>query len=211
MNKTLLLIIIFAVLSFWVNAQKELIIYDTYENYLNNTGITYKGEYVYSSSSELFKKRIIRFNNKNKKTTKEKNKISINCPDIWGFKLNDILFRIHHNYDPSPMCVVNQGELIYYEHGKGHLEALSNKKKVGLIDNHWGKQAYISKDMNSKMISISDSKTKHRKTELSNFVQENPEYNSFFDCLNKNSDLKVIRKCYETFFKVKLIKRKVNY
>lgn len=188
-----------------MNGQKSMIIYDTYDDYVNNTGDEIEGDYIYTGSSEgMFSDLVNIFKNQDKSSSGE-DKIKLTKKKFWGFKLNGVLIRMTES---GLQWVALQGKFIYYENGIVKLVNMKSKKKNATWNQGDGAQCGISKDLNAEFIYVPIGLTvsnRHKK-DLKNFINANPEYESFHNCvIDKHLHSGEVRKCAERFTNMKVI------
>jgi hypothetical protein len=185
---------------------KSLIIYETYEDYINNTGEVIEGDFKYAGTEASFGKTLTKFKNKDKSTSKENNKIKIDGKKIWGFKHKGVLFR---TINGVPQWVATQGELIYYENGVLKLFNLNLGNNNAPWWEEYGYECGISKDLTSEFIYIPPGLKigKSYIKDLKKFIDKNPSCESFYNCvINHHVYVKDIRRCAERFTKIKVVK-----
>ncbi len=209
MKKILCLIILIS-LSFALFGQTNLTIYKTYEEFDKNSGEVNRGNYRIRNYKEFGRKSTINFITKDKKVKKGNRKITVKCHEVWGFKLNGLLFRTIDGQNGAPMCVLNIGKMVYYENGLSHLLAIARgwdgiEWAIG-----WGSACYISKTIESDLIQVNTRGTKDEEYQLYRFVNDNQEFMPFFDCLKDGKNpVSQIRNCLESFEETKLVDRQV--
>lgn len=176
--KTLSLISFFATAFLFVKveAQRNLDIYKTYDDYLKNNPIHYEGDYEYYGR--------IGFGNgyQNTKFLNEATgeKLTFNIKKIWGFKYGDGLYRIGKL--KIPLRVVSTKKLIYYEDGESHLLYSKHnfKKDKFIIDSA---PSYFSSDLGSDDYLAFQTNYNFFKISLAKFIKAHPEHKELFDCL----------------------------
>jgi len=201
--KIQLLSIFFLLISLNAFAQDELKVFESFEDYQNDTGISYTGNISYWGFLNLFDNRRITF----KKGKNREETIHVDCYDNWGFSLNQVLFQMvaSPKVKSHPMCVIAQDDLVYFENGIGHLKAMESQKKMGKYigqfptGGEWGVAAAVSPGLNYELISLKRSDISNMRL-LKRFREANPQYSEFFECIKWNSSLKKIRACYFNFF-----------
>jgi len=181
--------------------EKGITLFETFENYTENKGVIYKGDYRFLGNKSGFKKATCKFQNKDKKAPKKEKKITIFLHKIWGFKFNNQLIRI--DKDNEAYRVMSIGEIIYYENAIPHL----NIDKLPFVEQNQTYRMSISKDLNSKMLGLGGEKFNTPYDKMKKFATANPEVNTFVECCKKkHNNQKIVRKCIEEFNGEKLPK-----
>ena len=177
-----LLLIISLVISVKVYSGKDtVIVYTTYQNYVNKIGETYDKMVNYYGTIKM-------------KITLSKNAVetTIKCKEIWGFLYNGHLFRTDARTGQVGELIV-KGKLCYYENGIAHLEMIrngTNHENFSL-----GYHCYLSKDLSSKLAPFAnaDHPDTDADKQMKKFKRANPEYADFFKALNKDYSYQNVR------------------
>ena len=206
--KNILVFLLLAFSSIMLHAQDSLIIYKTFEDYQQDKGELRTGDLVYSGTF-TFRKKYFTLKNKTPDIPKEQKKIKIHGKDMWGFKLNNVLFRVKEKLG-IPVCLMSEGKFFYYENGLVHIRILLSKKprNVEQLTDGWGGRAYFSTEINSELKrlpgfgEIGGNRTNNK------YIHRYPELKEFFMCA-KGYRYPKLRKCVEEFNGTKLPDRKV--
>lgn len=91
----------------------NIVVFPTYEDYLQNSGIVYEGNYESTGSGHFFGRFHYTFKEKKQKSSGKKKKLKLYTNDIWGFKWGEGLYRISPFHEP--MYVFYNGKVVYYE------------------------------------------------------------------------------------------------
>lgn len=193
-NKTLFFVIL---LLFSINdCHADVYIYDTYQNYLNNSGEKIDNYKSFDSARNLMF------------TEKEGQKGKIKLQDKWGFKVNKVLYRITKDNKIALVC--NTGKVIYYENDYARNTNLIYRPSIYTpkpdkypVDNNsyvYNKSdlIYISLTLESPMIAVPGKFSSISSKVYEQFIKENPQHTELFKCLEKYMELKVYSECYET-------------
>lgn len=172
MKKTFLLLIILFLSSF--HAKSEVITYKSYNDYINNTGTHY----------EELRSIMHLFNNVSLLLTKNGKKVKVKCKTIWGFSYKGNLFRIEDKKH-TPMLVISNNELVYYENGYAHVEMLAYGKnssnfRVGYLFS-------FSKKLDTKIF--------HHRKGIKKLNKLHPELKEVYKCIKKAISQSSIRNC----------------
>lgn len=179
MLKILYLNFFFMVIPFFLNGQ--VTIYQSYEDFKSDKGEKY-GHY----KSHIAVMGSVKLN-----FAKVKKKGMVNCKDIWGFKYDDMLFRVHKKFK-QPARVMHEGEIIYYENGLAHLEMI--KRKSEMMNITTGYAVYFSKDLSSELIPMPSTGQAGGKP-YKQFKKANPKLRSLFNCIDQAPVFYSIREC----------------
>lgn len=223
MKKVTLMILAFSFLaSFSIQAQDSLIVYKTFGDFDNRKGKLYEGKLFYQKASGILKNKIIYFKNKTPGISKNQQNIKINTKEIWGFMMNNRIFRIIDDTG-IPVCLLSDGQLFYYENGIAYLHMLFAKRKKkramvsevtnknnGNISYPWGEIAYFSKDINSKLYPLPTSNEIGAKKLLKEYIDIYPELEDFFSCIKGIFKFKN-RECIKEFNGSSLPDKKLMY
>lgn len=190
------------------HAQDSLIIYNTFKDYQKNKGELKTGNLVYSGTTTSFGKKWITLKNKTPNTPKAEKKIKIYSQEIWGLKLNNVLFRTKES--GTLACLMSEGEFFYYENGLVNIRILLSRRPRDTehLSKNWGARAYFSTEINSELIRIPGYGEFGRKKATKNFIRDYPELKEFFTCV-KSYRYPILRKCVEEINGGKLPDRKV--
>ncbi len=130
---------------------------------------------------------------------KNKKKVRFIGKKIWGFSIEDHLFRTA--IAGIPYKLISKGKLCYYENGIAHLEMISRKKDSS--SNTFGSLTMLSKSLYSELIPIGSDAFQGKYNKLK---KKYPQYKSLYKCLEDDLDYKNFRKCFEEFNKIKVRK-----
>lgn len=172
-------------------AQDTIIVYNSYSNFLNNTGEIYTD----CSSVSWSGGGSVKMKLKNKKAgTKRK----VKCSQVWGFSFNKNLFRSY----PEPAQVVklyNIGDLCYWENGLGNLSALWDKSSEA--DYSIGYKNFISKTIDSPLIALPGSWApfKDIKSKYEAFKTENSQFIKLFNLIGENYEPYAVRNAFKEY------------
>jgi hypothetical protein len=176
------LLIILLTLSLQVFSKNDsIIVFTTYENYVNKIGESYDKMVNYYGTVKMK----ITVSKNNKENT-------IECKKIWGFLYNGHLFRSEERTGQIGELIV-KGKICYYENGIAHLEMIRNNT------NHenftLGYHCYISKDLSSKLVPFtsSDHPDADADKQLKKFKKANVEYADFFKALANDHSYQNVR------------------
>ncbi|MCB0793969.1 MAG: hypothetical protein KDB88_04460 [Flavobacteriales bacterium] len=124
----------------------------------------------------------------------EKKKERVPCSEIWGFKVNELLFRILEP-DHVPLRLMTQGAVCYYENGLAHLRMWSDSTDVTMIDK--GLRSYMSRELNSPIVPAVF--TEDEASASAVFRREHPQFEHLFKCIGGEDDLLNTRQCVVDF------------
>ncbi|MFK7771365.1 MAG: hypothetical protein AB8F94_04465 [Saprospiraceae bacterium] len=217
-----ILFIMFSLFTILLKAQDSLIVYKTFSDFDNQTGELYTGKLFYQNATTTFKNRFIYFKNKTSGISKDQQKIKINTKEVWGFMINDRLFRMIADTG-IPVCLLSQGQLYYYENGLAylHMSFAKRKKKRAMVSEQtnknnrnisypWGQIAYFSKDISSKLYALPTSNEIGARRLLEEYVEIYPELENFFTCIKGVFKFKN-RECIKEFNGGSLPSKKLMY
>lgn len=162
----------------------EITVFKTYEDFLSDKGETY----------EEYKNHIAVMGSVKLILMKDRKKKTINCKDIWGFRMDDMLFRVHKKFK-QPAKVMYEGSVVYYENGLAHLEMIKQDREF--INITTGYAVYFSKDLSSELVPMPSSGQTGGKG-YKKFKNENPKLQSFFKCVDQAPVFYSIRECVKT-------------
>lgn len=190
--KSLSLTIIILLTSYIDSKGAELIIYNTYEDYIQKKGVLYDSEY-WGWYHSVGKVTLI---------FKGKQKVKVKCKKVWGFAYKGVLFRNHMEYG-QPTRLISGNKIHYYESGMAHLSMAHNNSTSGLFP--VGYYCYFSKTLDGLIIPIPKQQSLSTATKpFKKFKEQNPQYTSLFDCIGKDYDYIKIRSCVEKFENIKI-------
>lgn len=169
-------------------SQTPILIYTTYQDFVNQTPKQYEDlkDYLLAENLTL-------------KVVKNNNIEKIRVKDIWGFVYKDAFFRIDHD-DPRSMItrLVSTGKLFYYENGIPHLQMLFHDTDSASYRASYGYTAYISTALDSDMAPLSTGTNlldrKRAKKRRKEFRETNINHEEFFKCL-RNYSIETLRRC----------------
>ncbi|MCU0318596.1 MAG: hypothetical protein MUE88_00745 [Flavobacteriales bacterium] len=168
-------------------ADPEITIYDTYEDFETKKGRDF--DHYTSAMHVAGKVTLILLHNNEK--------VKIKCSDIWGFRYKDALFRIDHRYD-QPAKLMSYGRICYYENGPAHIAMMRDSTTSASFS--LGAYCYVSVDLKDELYQFSGLK-KDGKKALEHFVQINPIYRQYFDCVGHTNSVSIHRECIAKFEK----------
>ena len=214
--------ILFILSSISLNSQDSLIIYKTFSDFDNQTGDLLEGKLIYQKAYGTKREKYIYFKNKAPGIPKNRQKIKINTKKIWGFMMNNKLFRVIDDTG-IPVCLLSEGQLYYYENGLAYLHMLFAKRKKkraivteqrnkhnGNISYPWGEIAYFSKDINSKLYTLPIANEIGARRLLEDYIETYPELENFFSCVKGVFKFKN-RECIKEFNGGSLPDKKLMY
>lgn len=182
--------------------EKGIIVYKTYEDFVEKKGVEYKGDYKLRSFALLpgINNRTVTFKNRNKEVTENK-KVKIKLKRVWGFSYNGYLMRVE---DSLPHYLVSKGKICYYENGfsmvslisKGHEFTAQNLHNFKDLESRWGVYSYISKSINSEIKKFST------KRQVKKMIKKMPEIKELYECVYPAKVLEAIekkRKCISEY------------
>lgn len=187
--RTLLFIVANLALIFSAHSQEdpEITVYETYEDFANKKGRNYDRYTAYMHIAG--KVTLILMHNNEKEKVK--------CADIWGFRYKDALFRIDRRYE-QPARLMNYGRICYYENGAAHLTMMRDSSSNSTFN--IGAYCYVSTDLKDDLYQFSGLK-KDGKKALEHFIQINPFYRQYFDCVGHTNSVSKHRECIAQFEK----------
>lgn len=177
----------------------NIVIYPTYEDYLQNSGIVNEGDYMSTSSGHFFGKVRYTFKEKKQNSSEKSKKIKLYTNDIWGFKWGDGLYCISPFYEP--MYVFYNGKVVYYEIcdfdiSQSHLVAPTDTDVDKYVD---VTECVISEGLNTDLFVVRyNNSSKRRKENLEGtkrMLQKHPNGMQVFECLTQTKNFKERRKC----------------
>ena len=121
---------------------------------------------------------------------------TIECNDIWGFRLDGALFRIEPEFG-QPALVVLESSPCYYENGAAHLKMYLNGTTEATVVH--GSGGYLSHGLNDPMTGVSLTKEKHTYKAPREFLEERPEYAPILRCANGQFHAYMLRACIKAF------------
>lgn len=181
-------LLILSLLIFALSIKADVIIYKSYDSYKKDIGERYDDYKSYYHTNGNVKLKFL----------KDGKKVKINCKDIWGFKYNDVLFRIDKRHT-QPTRVISVGKICYYENGVAHLQMMKKNTTEGNFS--VGYYCYVSKNLNSELIPMPGSLISDARKKIKRFKAANSQYKKLFDCIEKNYHYKNVRPCVEAFEK----------
>jgi len=189
MKKIMLLILaVFCTANLFAN----VIVYKTYQDYVDNKGVSYD-EYAGQKEGHLTVDVSYVFKKGGEKT-------EIKNTDMWGLKVNDVLFRVFHNgRGSSAGRVMSTGKVTYYEFGREHIDNVNKGKPDEKIDSDKAWKA-ISVGLNDPICwaFFPDDKNRMNKKDQE-YQKSHPEFEQLYNCIKDHSDVKIIRKCVKDF------------
>lgn len=122
----------------------------------------------------------------------EKRKIP--CKDIWGFVLNDVLFRIETDAH-LPVRLMTKGAICYYENGPAHLIMQRDGTELGMFE--LGHQSYLSQDLEGPIVPAIFKEDE--RSPSNGFRSTHPQYEPLFKCIGEKDDITHTRQCVVDF------------
>ncbi|MEO8733486.1 MAG: hypothetical protein ABI373_04055 [Flavobacteriales bacterium] len=165
--------------SFAVDAQNA--IFRTYKEYVDSTGLPVQGVIDVVP-------RMGRFVVTYKKDGSEER---IPCKKVWGFRYNNILFRIEPEGD-MPVRLMSHGAVYYWENGFAHLHMQHDSTEASSFE--YGRAAYLSKTIQSAIVPASFN-ADDTSSASAKFRDANPAYASMISCIGEGSELDSVRQC----------------
>ncbi len=179
---------------------KSIILYESYEDYLNAQGKETVGDFKLLSNISLLGAKSLIFNRREGDNERPR-KVKVNCKKLWGFVYNGLLFRIDSE-SKIPYFLKSEGSFYYYENGLATLHLLRENAEVDLsqavpvmdeLDREsWGGEACLSKRLNSVFYDISSRRT------LEKAVALHPAWKVLLDCVSESQETDPtwqLRKC----------------
>ena len=177
MKKIFFLFVIYFSVS--LTQSQTLVIFKTYEDFLNNKGETYTGlTYKGATTGPGFRVLVFKGNN---------GKIKLSQRGNWGFMFKGELYKFDNRRDPMWVGIVGKN-ICYYENGYGHLNG------TGFCPAGWF--YYISTDLNSDPFVIPTRRHVYKRV-----MDKNPATIPLFKCLDQKDTN--YRKCVEEFEGIK--------
>jgi len=159
-----------------------LIIYYTYDAYVEGTGEVHSNCEYFSFDKKAVS-RELSFREGNGKD------LWISTGNIWGFKFKGQLYRIFEK-EKSPVCLVINGDLCYYETGSAYLDEDTAT---------CGNFVYVSKDLRTPLYRLIKDQSSDKKEAL-RFSTDYAEFATFFACLDpKKYQAKMVRDCVNQY------------
>ncbi|MFK7806893.1 MAG: hypothetical protein AB8F74_03735 [Saprospiraceae bacterium] len=163
------------------NRIKKITVYKTFEEYKSEKGAVHTGEFKYGSLITRPGINNFHINFPNRKKGAKERQLRVVPRKIWGFKLDDYLFRIDKT-NSNPYFVRSQGKICYYENGAAIINVL---RRNGTIDSEiryaleegWGQgTSYVSESINSKLRAFGN------KNAVKRYIKKHPELQEVYDC-----------------------------
>lgn len=176
-----------------------IIVYPTYEDYLQNSGIVHEGNYESTGSGFFFGRVRFTFKEKKQKSSGKKKKLKLYTNDIWGFKWGEGLYRISPFYEP--MFVFYNGNVVYYEICDFHISRshLVDPSASDVDRNVDISECVISEGLNTDLFLIRYNNPNKNKKNISEgaklLLQKLPNGMQVFECLTQTKSYKKRRKC----------------
>lgn len=178
------ILLFFALMVGASSAQQPVLIYATHDDYVNGKADT-AGTYV--DLVPVVGQYTLIFN-----TEGEKRRIP--CRSIWGFVLNDVLFRIESDAH-LPVRLMTKGAICYYENGPAHLIMQRDGTELGSFI--LGHQSYLSGDLAGDIVPAIFKEEGRSPSEA--FRAGHPQYEPLFNCLGDRDELDHTRQCVVDF------------
>ncbi len=147
-------------------SEKSLIVYKTYEDFMNNTGLNLGTITNYVSGTWGDNKIVIKRGNKEDK---------INMNQYWGFRVDDYIFRMNKDGIKLPLLVLKKDEKIFYADGYLYYNKIMFDRDEGSSIRESDGYFY-SDNLNSEVFEI----TKIIKNE-----KDNPKLKELIECIKK--------------------------
>jgi hypothetical protein len=180
----------FSALLFGIFANAQLLVYNTYDDLVNKTPMSYENA-VYKKAKGT-ENAVIVFDRGGK------DDLELECAKIWGFKYKDVTFRISKDSKyfvkkaiaqvGIPCVIMQLCDVVFYEDGLSYLEAMQNKKGRAIIKENC-MCGSISKDLNSDMAAIPCNATNWTDEQILLLVHEYPDLSelaAYLDALKAN-------------------------
>ena len=189
--KIRVLLIIICILSiYFTKAQTG--VYKTYEDFKSGKLEKMDDEDVKYSENSFGV--VLKFTSLSGETIKYKPK------ELWGFLFKGNLFRTDEN---DLTFVVDTGKVCFYENGTSHLSMIKSGKNYGVFIR--GYFCYMSADLNSKIYRMPFSGNGNfvvgNKKEYKKFMDNYPEHEKLYDCIDRTVDYRKIRLCVTEYIK----------
>lgn len=143
-------------------AEKDIIPYKTYEDYVDEKGDkigTYYGRGNTRGGMEIYFKQ----NGK---------EITVSAKNYWGFKVEDCLFRF--DSDNQLIKLANKGKIVYWENGMVNLQTCLDLSTSSPFI--YGHPCYFSVSLNGEVTPLS-------KKTFKKFKEDHPEHAELYDCI----------------------------
>lgn len=170
-------------------AQRPSLVYPTYDAYVNAKADTIG---TYLDLVPLMGQYTLLFDASRGAAGGDMRKIP--CKDIWGFTINDVLFRIEPDAH-LPVRLMTRGAICYYENGPAHLIMQRDGTELGMFE--LGHQSYLSEDLEGPIVPAI---FKADERSASNgFRSTHPQYEPLFTCIGEKDDINHTRQCVVDF------------
>lgn len=172
-------------------AQRDVILYSTYSDYVNQTGEVHNGDF----GSRVFTEGIT-IKLKDKKTKK---KLKFKCKDYWGFEYAGALFRTNQKTDLPHRVIVIVDDFVYYENGIAYINYYAHGHKYAMFPRGLSYSS-VSKNLESVIHRLPLSGlSKLTNRSFKRFREENPNVEPLFECIDGKFKYKNIRRCVTDF------------
>jgi len=162
-------------------ADAQNAIFRTYQEYADSAGLPVQGVIDVVPRMGRF---VVTY-------TKDGSKESISCKKVWGFRYNNILFRIEPEGD-MPVRLMSHGAVCYWENGFAHLHMQHDTTEASGFE--YGRVAYLSKDLQSDIVPASF-KDDDTGSSSAKFRDAFPAYGSMLNCIGEGAELDSVRQC----------------
>jgi hypothetical protein len=122
---------------------------------------------------------------------KDGKEASVPCRKLWGFRCNNILFRIEPE-GHLPVRLMAQGAVFYWENGFAHLRMLRDSMQAAGFE--YGRASYLSRDLQGEIVPASFAADDTRSAS-GKFRAANPQYTSLLDCIGAGGNMDLTRQC----------------
>lgn len=174
-----ILVVLALVFPLMLVAGNGVFVFQSFDDYKANKGQKY--DFFKGMSSSLGKYRI---------EVRKAGKIEkIKCEDIWGFKVEEDLYRT--TASGLYLKLASQGKLFYFENGEAYLG------DGMFVRGHYN---YLSTSVGGELTPVATADVGAAvRAEFQKFKEAHPEFISFFNCFETNPDLENCRDCLDRF------------
>lgn len=193
--------LILCLLFFKTQAQEALIVYPTYNSFINKQGIIYSGNYIKTPAFSLLNT-TLKFKNVDPSVSKEKQIIKLKKKDIWGFSSNGKLYVSFKNNSMGFVAHYNEDFVLFIVPHDFELPYIQRKKSLETY--YIPYDVYLSKNLNSELIYVRGAKANDEfinKLKL-NFTDKDL-YHQLLHCFGNNLNYKKQLECMGYPFNLK--------
>ncbi|MDX9751090.1 MAG: hypothetical protein RBT71_08435 [Flavobacteriales bacterium] len=119
---------------------------------------------------------------------------TVACADIWGFTVNDVLFRVHPQ-EQVPVRLMAHGAVCYYENGFAHLRMQRTGSELEPAGP--GHRSYIGRSLDGAIVPAVF--TPGDDGPAARFRAAHPQLEVLFECIGGQDDLDNTRQCVVDF------------